>query len=438
MIVEKMTDLIGNTPLLKIPSEMTGLKNIELYGKLEMMNPYGSVKDRVAWAMIKDDLADIKDKGQKVFENSSGNTAKALAAITAAHGIPFKMVSAIAKVREPKDMLRLLGAEIEEFASASDCFDPSDPNDPQFLIEKAVRESGGKVYFTSQFTNEKNPAAHEATTAVEILDDLGSVDYLVSGLGTTGSTLGLLRGFKKANPNFKAVALVSKGGQMIPGIRSLDQMWESGLYQEGSYEHHCVVSEKEALQAMLDLNRSMGLLCGPSAGANYAGACAFLKTIDEKAAPGTKAVFIVCDRVEWYLTYIRERMPELFGEQHKPDSLFNFDLETVGGAPELPAKNVEEWISSNHPTVIDTRSPLAYKLSHLPGALNIPVEMLGRMIDGADPFPKDRPVLLICAVGEKTRLHAGYLKSRGFDAYSLEGGMLGWKQAQIEGQKQAA
>ena len=74
MIVEQMTDLIGDTPLLKIPAELTGLKNIDLYGKLELMNPYGSVKDRIAWGMIKDDLANMAEQGQTIFENSSGNT----------------------------------------------------------------------------------------------------------------------------------------------------------------------------------------------------------------------------------------------------------------------------------------------------------------------------------------------------------------------------
>ena len=92
MIVDKMTDLIGNTPMLKIDSAVTGLKNIDLYAKLEMMNPFGSVKDRTAWGMIKDDLEHIKSHNMTIYENSSGNTAKSLQAIAGMHGVKFRLV----------------------------------------------------------------------------------------------------------------------------------------------------------------------------------------------------------------------------------------------------------------------------------------------------------------------------------------------------------
>lgn len=427
MIVEKMTDLIGNTPMIKIPAEITGLKNVELYGKLEMLNPFGSVKDRVAWAMLKDDLDDIVESGQTIFENSSGNTAKAIAAIAGMYGIPFKQVSALMKVKEGRDVLQILDAELEEFAAASDCFDPSDPNDPQFLIEKAVRESGGKVYFTSQFTNGKNPDAHKYGTAREILDDLGTVDYVVSGLGTTGSTLGLIEAFKEKNKSLTAVGLVTKSGNMVPGIRSLDQMWESGLYQEGKYTYHHVIDEQQALEGMLTLNRKLGVLCGPSAGANFAGAVSYLKSIDNDLTELKKAVFIVCDRMEWYLSYIRERMPELFGEDAKPDSLFHFDEDKEAPAKCLEAEQVEAWQHANQPIVIDTRAPVAYEMGHIDGAINIPIDQFQTLIDNARPFPMEQPVLLVCAVGEKTKRLAAYLRKQGYDAASLNGGMLALK-----------
>lgn len=427
MIVEKMTDLIGNTPMIKIPASLTGLKNIELYGKLEMLNPFGSVKDRVAWAMLKGDLEDIIEKQQIIFENSSGNTAKAIAAIAGIYGIPFKQVSALMKVQEGRDVLHILNAELEEFAAASDCFDPSDPNDPQFLIEKAVRESGGKVYFTSQFTNEKNPQAHEEGTAQEILADLGKVDYVISGLGTTGSTLGLIQAFKKNNKDLTAVGLVTKSGNMVPGIRSLDQMWESGLYQEGKYTYHHVIDERQALEGMLTLNRKLGVLCGPSAGANFAGAVSYLQTIDAEVTAPQKAVFIVCDRMEWYLSYIRERMPELFGEEAKPDSLFRFDEAQAKAAKCIEAEQLDAWQSAHNPLVIDTRAPIAYEMNHIEGAINIPIDQLQTLIDNARPFPMERPVLLVCAVGEKTKRLAAYLQKQGYDAASLDGGMLAYK-----------
>ena len=431
MIAERVTDLIGNTPLLKIPAEITGLKNIDLYGKLEMMNPFGSLKDRIAWAMLKDDLPSIIANRQKVFENSSGNTAKALNAILNSYGVPFKLLGGLKKVEEQKDIIFVLGGEVEEFAGVSDCFDPNDPNDPQYLIEKAVKESNGTIFFTSQFSNDKNPRVHEETTAREIFDDLGPIDFLIGGLGTTGSTLGITRFFKGHNPQFKTVGLVSKQGDFIPGIRALDQLWEAGLYEEGKYEHTFDVAEKDALDAMVFLNRSLGLLCGPSSGGNYAGAMSYLKTIDGSLAERKTAVFIVCDRVEWYLSYIKARMPELFGEDRKPDSLFHFDFDGNDASMVLPIAGANDWIDSHDPVIVDIRSSLAYNVQSIPGSLNIPIDIFEKLIDGQTPFPKDRPVLLACAVGEKTRRHAAYLRQRGYKAYTLEDGMLGWRKSEV-------
>ena len=197
MIYERITDLIGNTPLLKIPPEVHGLKNIDLYAKLEMMNPFGSVKDRIAWAMIQDDIEEIKAKGQTIFENSSGNTAKALQAIAGTYGVKTKLVTSLAKVEVVKEIVLMLGAEIEEIMGGSECFDPNDPNDPQYLIAKMVKEDPDKVYFSSQFTNPKNPDVHYRTTGKEIVDDLGHVDYFFGGLGTSGSTLGVAKRLEK-------------------------------------------------------------------------------------------------------------------------------------------------------------------------------------------------------------------------------------------------
>lgn len=427
MIVENITDLIGNTPMIKIPAHLHGLKNIDLYGKLEMMNPFGSVKDRIAWGMIEEDLDHIKQQGQRIFENSSGNTAKALCAIAAAHGIDFKLVSAIAKVPETKDQLRMMGAEIEEFAAASDCFDPSDPNDPQFLIEKAVREAGGKIYFPSQFTNEKNPETHERTTAKEIIDDLGTVDYFISGLGTTGSTLGITRGLKAANHDLKAIGLTSSKGQFVPGIRAMDQMWESGLFRQDNYDDIIEISEKEALDGMLSLNRGAGIMCGPSAGANYQGAVNYLRGIDDELTSRKSAVFIVCDRVEWYLSYIRERRPEWFGEQAKPETLFHFEMQGAPTEYQLNLDAFESYRQEKQPLIIDIRSHMSYKMGHIEGAMNIPFETFEQLIDNAKPFPENQPLLLVCAVGEKTGYHAAYLQKQGYEALSLEGGMLGYR-----------
>jgi cysteine synthase len=156
MIVKSVTELIGNTPMLEIAPQVHGLKNINLYAKLELFNPFGSVKDKTAWNMLRHDLDSIKEKGQTVIESSSGNTAKAVQMICGIHNIPFKIVTNRVRVKEVKQILQMLGTEIEELPGQSQCLDPSDPNDPLFVVEKIMNGEPGKYFHTTQYTNTLN------------------------------------------------------------------------------------------------------------------------------------------------------------------------------------------------------------------------------------------------------------------------------------------
>lgn len=430
MIYRKITDMIGNTPLLEIPQEVHGLKNIDLYAKLEMMNPFGSVKDRIAWGMIKDDIEDISSKKQTIYENSSGNTAKALQVIASMYGVKTKLITYLAKVDGVKDIVRMLGAEIEEVLGGSECFDPNDPNDPQYLIAKMVKDNPENTYFPSQFTNPKNPDVHYETTGKEICDDLERVDYFFGGLGTSGSTLGAARRIRDDNNSeLVTIGICASKNDFIPGIRSLDQMWESGLFVKENYADFVYVESGEAVDAMMDLVRKVGILCGPTSGASYLGALKYLEQEDAGLEERKSAVFIVCDRLEWYVDYIRERRPHLFGQTMKPNSLKAFDRSPDAEDSSVPVAVAQEWIDQEQPLIIDVRGNLAYKMSTLDSAINIPWELFETMIDCADPFPKDRPLLLICPVGEKTARYAAYLRTRGYNALSLSGGILEWRNA---------
>lgn len=425
MIIEQMTDLIGNTPLLKIPTRVTGLKNIELYAKLEMMNPFGSVKDRTAWAMVKDDLEDLKKSGKVIYENSSGNTAKSLQAIASIHGLKFHLVSALAKVEEQKEIVQIMGASIEEIAGASDCFDTNDPNDPQYLIERKMAADPHGIYFPSQFTNWKNPDYHEQTTGREILDDLGCVDYFFGGLGTTGSSLGIATKLKDRNPSCKAVGITAQQNHFIPGIRNLGQMLESTIFQKDYYDKIYPLTEQDALAGMMRLIRECAVLCGPSSGANFVAALRYLKDMDAVIDKPQKAVFIVCDRMEWYISYVRERMPELFGQQKS--LLSEFDDRNTAFAPSITAKEIEKW-RHDHPggLMIDIRVPHSYDLVRIPNSINVPQEHFVKWISSFNPFDAGASVLLICAVGEQSNYYTAYLRSIGCQAYSLEGGIMTW------------
>lgn len=431
MIIDDITDLIGNTPLLRIAPEVTGLKQIDLYAKLEFVNPFGSVKDRIAWAMVKDILSPMKKNGARLIENSSGNTAKAIAVLAKRAGVPFRLVSAMVKVRETKDILKLLGVDLEEVSGSLNCYDPSDPNDPQYLIEREVARSDGKLIFTSQFTNPANPKVHYETTAEEILQDLGSVDYFCSGLGTAGSTLGAAARLKEANPNLKLVGIVAGKNDYIPGIRTIDQLLEAGIFEAKKYDELVPVESSAAIEGVMTLIRSCGVLAGPSSGAHLEGTLSYLRKIDGTLAHRATAVTIVCDRVEWYISYIKERRPDLFAEKRKAYSIFSLNPALVANAPQVPFIEATKWVEKNQALIIDIRAAMAFEYGSFPGAINIPADILEKLLDSKVPFVDDaRSVLFICPIGDQSRKFAAQLTRLGGRGFSLEGGLMAWRSSQ--------
>jgi len=429
MKYQHITELIGNTPLLKIDPAVHGLKNIELYAKLEFYNPFGSLKDRIGWAMIKDDLQSIIDKKQTILESSSGNTAKALQAIASVYGIPFKTITNRIKVQEVKSILQIMGADIEQMPGKSECPDPTDPNDPLTHIDTIVRQEKDKYYYTTQYTNEKNIEIHFETTGKEIVDDLGRVDYFFGGLGTTGSTRGTAQYIKRNNPDLVSVGIVSSVDDYIPGIRTITEMWEVGLFEKDFYAAIEEIHSITAIDAMLTLIRKCGILAGPTSGASYEGTIQYLKTIDDTLKEKKTAVFIVCDRFEYYISYIKERKPELFGEKVRADSLSQLKESDWKDVPSIKIGSAEAWVTIHKPIIIDIRSNLAFRTSHIANSLNIPQEQLTKMIDGAMPFSKGQTILFICPVGEQSKRFAMNLKNKGYDAYTLESGIVGWRDA---------
>jgi cysteine synthase B len=430
MIIEDVTEAIGNTPLLRIPSSVTQLRNIDLFAKLEFLNPFGSVKDRIAWGMLREALSGIKERRQGIIENSSGNTAKALAVLARRQGVPFKLVSAMVKVKETKDILALLGAELEEVSGSLNCYDPSDPNDPQYLIEREVARAQGKLFFTSQFTNPRNPETHKESTAQEILRDLGRVDYFCSGLGTAGSTLGIAEGLRERNATLRLVGITAGKSDYIPGIRTIDQLQEAGIFTPEAYDEIVTVESSEAIDGVLTLIRECGVLGGPSSGAHLNGTLAYLRKVDASLASRATAVTIVCDRVEWYLSYLRERRPELFNEKKKPRSIYSLTPMEISRAPLVGFRDAERWVTNNGALVIDVRAAVAYESGTFPGAINIPTESLEKLLDSRVPFVgEERAVLFVCPVGEQSKRFAAQLTRIGGRGFSLEGGLVSWRSA---------
>ncbi|WP_330256355.1 pyridoxal-phosphate dependent enzyme [Nocardia sp. NBC_00565] len=431
MRYDHITDLIGNTPLLRLDPAVHGLTNVELYAKLESHNPFGSVKDRVAWGMIRDDLDEIRAGGQRLIEASSGNTAKALRILGAVHGIGLRAVTNRIKVAEVRDLLQLFGTEIVELPGLSECPDPTTPNDVYSVIEATMAKDPGAYYHPSQYTNEKNIEAHHHGTGREIHEDLAAdgitrVDYLVGGLGTTGSTRGTATYLRKHNPELRTIAVVSDRSDFIPGIRSESEMWDVGLFQPDFYDRIVTIDSARAVDATLALATGFGILAGPTSGASYAAA---LESLGEQAATSDEpvvAVFIVCDRLEPYLSYIKKRRPELFDRADRRRAPTTAELAAV---PALSPDELAELDRTDRPTIVDTRGAMAYRIGHVPGAINIRDDQLDDMFAQGIPFSRSRPLVFVCPVGELSLRFAAIARQDGFEATSLSGGIVAWRDA---------
>ncbi|TJZ58864.1 pyridoxal-phosphate dependent enzyme [Streptomyces piniterrae] len=451
MRYDSITEAIGGTPLVRIDPAVHGLRNIDLYAKLEMLNPFGSVKDRAAWNMARPGLADAGERAATVVELSSGNTAKALAVIAGMHGVSFKSVTNRMRVPEIKDLLLLLGAEIEELPGQTECLDPTNTEDPLTLFHQKLSEPGSASLHTDQYFNELNTEAHAAGTGPEIVADLDgrSPDWFIACVGTAGSSTGVARVLREHDPAVRVVGLVGEKKDFIPGIRNVDEVNQVGLFDPATYDSIETVSAEEALDGMLTLVRRCGILSGPTGGAAYFGAVRQLRPVDEEldspanSGPDAEhpaerhadrrrqtAVFIVCDRVESYLSYVRQRRPELLGRPPVKNSVATLTDAELQAATVIDTADAQKWIAAERPLVVDLRGPFAYAALHIEGAVNIVDELFDELIRGGLPFSKRQPVLLACPVGEKSAQYAALLTRMGHpDVRSLAGGIIAWRDA---------
>lgn len=414
MKYEDITELIGDTPLLKIDEEVHGVRNLQLYVKMESMNPFGSLKDRVAWSLLEDDIEMIREKDRKVVESSSGNTAKAIQGITSSRGIDFRTITNRIKIDEVKDLLITMGTEIEELPGKSECPDPNDPDDPLTYIDNLMEEKGNSYYRTGQYTDEKNTEAHRENTGPEIMEDLDQIDYFFGGLGTTGSTKGITQAIRERNPDLNTVGIVSSSDDFIPGIRTENEMWEVGLYEKELYSDVLTVNSGKAIDATLDLIRGSGLLSGPTTGAQLA---AIRDYFPEKLEEEKTAVFLACDRLEPYMSYLKKRKPELFGREKQ-------EIETTEEPDQITVDQAHQEFEDF--TVVDIRSNPAYKAAHIPGSINITGDRLKDILRTGNPFP-NRKILVVCPTGDESGKYAAMIDEKGGEAYSLENGITEWR-----------
>ncbi|MFI7211618.1 pyridoxal-phosphate dependent enzyme [Micromonospora maritima] len=421
MLYHDVTELIGDTPLLRLDPARHGLPDVELYAKLESHNPFGSVKDRVAWGMLRDELPTAVAQRRTLIEASSGNTAKALRILAAMHGLAVRAYTNRVRVDEIRDLLRWLGIDVHELPGLSECPDPTAPDDVFSVIEKQLAADPDAYLHLSQYTNERNIEAHHHGTGAEIAADLGHVDYLVGGLGTTGSTRGAATALREINPDLRTVGVVARRGDFIPGIRSETELWDVGLFQPEFYHEIVPVDAGVAVDATAELATRHGVLGGPTSGASYAATLDVLRRRPPGDGP-VRAVFVVCDRVESYLSYLRKRRPERFGGTARHPTAADLDAVPRWEPEELHARR-------ERVVVVDTRGGMAYRIGHVPGSLNIRDDQLEDSLEQGSPFPPGVTVVLVCPVGDRSVRIAALARQHGQDAVSLAGGIVAWRDA---------
>ena len=233
---------------------------------------------------------------------------------------------------------------------------------------------------------------------------------------------------KERNPGIKNVGVIASKGQLLPGIRNVDEMYEVGLFKKDFYDAIVEVGVDESINAMLSLIREAGVLSGPTGGGSLAAALKYLRPIDADLQRVHHAVFIVCDRVEWYLSYLQKLRPELFGITRKP-GIRTLSPEQIENAPQINVDEASALIERSDVIVVDLRGPLAFKAGRIAGAINISVDHFEGMCEQGVPFSGGRKILIVCPVGDQSRRFAAHLSNAGVSCVSLRGGMAAWNAA---------
>ena len=254
-----VVESIGNTPLVELP-RLSPKPEVRIYAKLEGHNPTGSVKDRVARSMIEAAEAEgAIEPGHTILEPTSGNTGIALAMICRRKGYPLKVVMPDNVTEERTQLLRMYGAEVvySEGAKGS--------NGAVEVALEMAKDPG--FYMPYQYGNEANPNAHYNGTAVEILEELDEVTAFVGGLGTGGTLMGNGRRLKEANPETLVVAAEPKQGELVQGLRSLDDGFIPPIIDLSMLDRKIMVSNRDAIVWTKKLLDEEGVFAGVSAGA---------------------------------------------------------------------------------------------------------------------------------------------------------------------------
>jgi len=259
LLYNRLVELIGNTPLVEMPS-LSPRPGIRLFAKLEGQNPSGSLKDRIALYMVEraEERGDLRP-GMTILEATSGNTGVSLSMIARIKGYPIKVVMPDSVSIERTLVMRAFGAEVIHTEGAK-------YTDGAIDLASRMADDDSNCFLTSQFDNADNPLAHYETTGPEILRDLPDVDAFIAGTGTGGTLAGVGRFLKERRPQVKVVCVEPKPTELIEGLHCLVGFLP-GVFDEAVVDERTVVSADDAFAATREIAHSEGIFAGVSTGA---------------------------------------------------------------------------------------------------------------------------------------------------------------------------
>jgi cysteine synthase B len=256
-VARNLLELVGNTPLV----ELRSVGDVQIYAKLEGQNPTGSIKDRIAKAMIEAAEASGElEPGRELLEPTSGNTGISLALVAKLKGYPLTCVMPENATEERKRLLRLYGANI--------IYSPGgEGSNGAVRLALKLAEREPRYFMPFQYANEANPRAHYEGTGAEIAEALDRVDVLVAGLGTGGTLMGTGERLRESFPDVVVAAAEPLPGDPVMGLRSLDDGYVPPILDVSKLDRKVLVSNEESVREVRRLLDEEGLFAGVSAGA---------------------------------------------------------------------------------------------------------------------------------------------------------------------------
>jgi cysteine synthase len=271
-VFEMLPDEENPTPLVRL-NRLNTAAEFPLYAKLEWMNPFGSVKDRAAWALLRElEERGELGNGRGIVEPTSGNTGISLAAMARTRGYHMRAVVPNKIPLEKKLLLKIAGADLDVISDEL-CPAPGLGDGSINLAKTHAKASKHKYVMPNQYENPQNVEAHYRTTGPEIWRQTGGrITHLFVSLGTCGTVMGTSRFLREKNPEVKVVAVQPTEGHDVPGLRNVTQLGVSRLFDASLVDDILEIDFRLAYRRALDLCQNEGLLAGPSSGLILEGA----------------------------------------------------------------------------------------------------------------------------------------------------------------------